>query len=235
MTASVSILCSPGFPHRSIIKEIKSLLPFVQRQREVLFFGAQNSETDTWVHFVGKNTLLQSMWRGAINPKERSKRLLTDVGRCEDIQQTWIILHFIEVTHLSEVSSETTTAFYHLEIWREEKGAREEELFFFFFFFYEKDAAYIQALRLSQELLKEDKTESWSLSNGMRKEQRTHRREEKGRRVGGWFKPAARLLGPLRKFWNYVKVICRSSWRPLDTTWGSRNRIWFQKLLSKMD
>ena len=133
MAASVSILCSPGFPHRSIIKEIKSLLPFVQRQREVLFFGAQNSETDTWVHFVGKNTLLQSMWRGAINPKERSKRLLTDVGRCEDIQQTWIILHFIEVTHLSEVSSETTTAFFHLEIWREVKGAREEELFFFFF------------------------------------------------------------------------------------------------------
>ena len=73
----------------------------------------------------------------------------------------------------------------HSLTWKYEERRKVPGKRNFFFFFYKKDAAYIQALRLSQELPKEDKTESWSLSNGMRKEQRAHRREEKGRRVGG--------------------------------------------------
>lgn len=144
-------------------------------------------------------------------------------------------------SHLSEVSSETTMAFSHLEIWREEKGAREEQLLLLFF--NEMDAAYIQALRLnsvksSQRNMKQKAGASptaWEKDRGLTGEKRRGR----GGEFRGRFKPATSLLGSLRKIWklckNNLQIILEIIRYYVRELWGSRNRIWFQKLLSKMN
>lgn len=143
-------------------------------------------------------------------------------------------------SHLSEVSSETTTAFSHLEIWREDKGAGEEQ---FFSFFYKMDAAYIQALRLNSVKSSQRNTKqkagafptAWEKDRGLTGEKRRGR----GGEFGGWFKPATSLLGSLRKIWklckNNFQIILEIIRYYVRELWGSRNRIWFQKLLSKMN
>lgn len=151
-----------------------SLCP--ETEREVPFLGAQNTETDTWAHFVGRNTLLQSM-RKAINPKERSKNLLTDVGRYEETQQIWSILHFIEAIVIYQKSLAKPLLHSLAQKYEERRKVPGKNIFL------PNGCCIYPSLKaqLNQEFPKEYKTESWSTSNSVRKGQKTHRREEKGK------------------------------------------------------
>ena len=151
-----------------------SLCP--ETEREVPFLGAQNSETDTWAHFVGRNALLQSMHK-AINPKEKSKSLLTDVGRYEETQQIWSILHFIEVIVIYQKSLAKPLLHSLAQKYEERRKVPGKNIF------YPMDVAFIQALRLNSIKSSQRNTKQKAgAPPTLRKGQKTHRREEKGKK-----------------------------------------------------